>query len=354
MLDDLIPNTGEWLRGAGPMAEVVISSRIRLARNLADHRFLSSASGSERTEIYRAIAHEIASLPSAKETVVVDVAEADALDRQVLVERHLISRQHAAGEGSRGVSIAGDETCAVMVNEEDHLRMQTLRSGLQLEAAWEQLSQLDDALGRHLSFAFDRQLGYLTACPTNVGTGMRVSVMLHLPALKLTREIERVAQAARDMRLAIRGMYGEGTEAIGDLFQISNQTTLGQSEEEIIRQLGDKAIAKIVEYELLSRDTLAKRRASYVDDKMWRAYGILTHARRLSSEETQTLLSPLRMGIQMGRFTKLDLATLNEIFLHTQPAHLQKLHGRALSEDERAVVRADYIRKRLLSRRKNP
>ncbi len=346
-LNDLIRTTGEWLRGDGPMNDVVVSSRIRLARNLADRPFLSTADSSARTEIYRTIVDEVLSGSCNGQSVLIDVEKADSLDRDVLVERHLISRQHSSGEGSRGVVFTPQETLSLMINEEDHLRMQTLRCGLQLRSAWEEVSHVDDTLGEQLSFAFDRQLGFLTACPTNVGTGIRVSVMVHLPALKMTKEIERVARAARDMRLAVRGLYGEGTEAIGDLYQISNQTTLGVAEEDVIEALGDRTIPKIVEYEQLARESLARARPQHLDDRVWRAYGTLCHARRISNDETLALLSPIRMGIHLGRFQEFDGHLLNELFLNSQPAHLQKLHGRALTEEEQCVVRADYLRTRL-------
>jgi protein arginine kinase len=346
-INALVKTTGEWLRGTGPLADVVISSRIRLARNLAEHPFLSSAGESDRTEIYRTIADQLSG-ETDSDAVLVNLHDVDRDDQNVLVERHLISRQHAAGEGSRGVTISRDERRAVMINEEDHLRIQGLRSGLDLDGLWADVNQMDNALSKDLAFAFDQQLGYLTACPTNVGTGIRVSVMLHLPALRLTKEIERVARAARDLRLAVRGLYGEGTEAVGDLYQISNQTTLGKTEEAIIRTFSDKIIPRIVEYERTARDTLSKQHAARLDDKIWRAFGVLTNARRISSNETHSLLSPIRMGIHMGRFDRFDLKTLNELFLYTQPAHLQKVVGRMLGEEERGQARADYIRKRLV------
>jgi len=235
----------------------------------------------------------------------------------------------------------------VMINEEDHLRIQGMRGGLRFDAAWEDVDALDDAIATQIGFAFDKKLGYLTACPTNVGTGIRVSVMLHLPALRLTKEIERVARAARDLRLAVRGSYGEGTEAVGDLYQISNQTTLGKSEVDIIKAFSEAIIPKMVEYEQAARETLVRHHASQLDDKIWRAYGLLCNARRITSGETQSLLSPIRMGIHLGRFDRLDIATLNELFLFTQSGHLQKLVGKTLDEDERATTRADYLRKRL-------
>ncbi len=348
-LNELTDTTGEWLRGVGPLSDVVISSRVRLARNLADYPFLASAGTTERTEVFRAIADQIASTSFGETALFIDLEEADELDRQMLVERHLISQQHAGGEGSRGVSIAPVETSAVMINEEDHLRIQALRSGLSLDPLWEEIAGLDDMLARGLDFAFDSRLGYLTACPTNVGTGMRVSVMLHLPALKATQEIDRVSRAARDLRLAVRGLYGEGTDAIGDLYQVSNQTTLGKSEEEIIQSFGQGIIPKIVEYERAAREALARDHPKHLDDKVWRAYGMLCNARTISSDETLALLSPLRMGIHMERFDRFDIATLNELFLLTQPAHLQKRHGGPLDDEERSVARADYLRKRLLN-----
>ena len=346
-IDELTQTTGEWLRGVGAMSDVVISSRIRLARNLADYPFLAKASATERTEIHRCVTEAIAASPAGRGALLIDIEQTDPIDREILVERHLVSRQHVAGEGSRGVSISPSETCALMINEEDHLRIQALRSGLELEALWDEVGNVDDALSGHLAFAFDRQLGYLTACPTNVGTGIRVSVMLHLPALKLTKEIERVARAARDMHLAVRGVQGEGTEVLGDLYQVSNQITLGRSEMQIIKAFSESIIPKVVEYERTAREALVRHSPHELDDKIWRAPGILSNARRITSGETQSLLSPIRIGIHLGRFDALDIATLNELFLNTQPAHLQKLHGAALDDEQRDIVRADYLRRRL-------
>lgn len=346
-LDELTSTTGEWLRGAGHLSEVVLSSRIRLARNLAEYPFLSTASSTERTEIYRRLADAISALPEERDALLVDVDEADEVDRQVLVERHLVSQQQADSEGHRGVSISPDETQALMINEEDHLRIQVMGSGLALSSLWSKVSRVDDALSDRLAFAFNPELGYLTACPTNVGTGIRVSVMLHLPALRMTKEIDRVARAARDMRLAVRGMHGEGTDAAGDLYQLSNQTTLGKTEAEIIKGFSDQIVPKIVEYERKARESLAQTSPHLLDDKIWRAYGILANARHLSSDETQTLLSPLRMGIGMERFDRFDITALNEMFLYSQPGHLQKMHGQSLGDEERDVVRADYLRRRI-------
>ena len=233
-IEDLLHSPGEWLKTGGNLGDVVVSSRIRLARNLSGFRFLTKASPAERRDIARTLSEAIASTDFGRETFYIDVEKADPLDRQFLVERQLISRQHGEAEGSRGVAIAANEQLSLMINEEDHLRMQVLRHGMDLDDAWNEIATVDAALETMVKFAYHEQYGYLTACPTNVGTGLRVSVMLHLPALKITNEIEKVLRAAKDMRLAVRGLYGEGTEALGDFFQVSNQVTLGRSEEEIL------------------------------------------------------------------------------------------------------------------------
>lgn len=346
-LSDLTNHAGEWLRGSGPMSEIVISSRIRLARNIAGYPFLSRCSRTQRTALEGRVRETILDARIAPQTLYVDLEGAPDTDRQLLVERHLISKQHAAAEGARGVAIGENETISIMINEEDHLRMQVLRSGLQLEEAWEQINAIDDKLEEKLDFSFNSRWGYLTACPTNVGTGIRVSVMLHLPALKLTGEIEKVFRAAKDMRLAVRGLYGEGTEATGDFYQISNQTTLGKTEDEIISDFKHLVIPKIIDYEHHARRSLLNDRTVALDDKVYRALGLLRSARMIASEETLFLLSHLRMGINLERVKGIDINTINELFLLTQPAHLQKIQGRKLEGDLRRAARAEYIRQRL-------
>jgi protein arginine kinase len=346
-LSDLTNHAGEWLRGSGPMSEVVISSRIRLARNIGGFPFLTRTSRHQRQVLESRIRDTILAVGVAPQMFYIDLENAPEIDRQLLVERHLISKPHATAEGARGVAVAEDETTAIMVNEEDHLRIQVLRSGLQLEEAWEQINEIDDKLESKLDFAFHPRFGYLTACPTNVGTGIRVSVMLHLPALKLTGEIEKVFRAAKEMRLAVRGLYGEGTEATGDFYQISNQTTLGKSEEDIIGEFKLQVIPKIIDYEHHARRTLLNDRTVALDDKVCRALGLLRSARLLASEETLFLLSHVRMGVNLGRVKDIDLRTLNELFLLTQPSHLQRIIGRKMEGDVRRAARADYIRQRL-------
>jgi len=331
------------------MHEIVISTRIRLARNLRGFVFLSRADNELKAEIAETVSDAVRHAAGLKDWINVDVEALDELDRTLLVERHLISRQHAEGSGPRRVVFEASEAAAIMINEEDHLRIQVMRSGLQVEDAWQQIDGIDDALSEQLEYEFHPQYGYLTACPTNVGTGLRVSVMLHLPALRLTNELEKVGQAARDMKLAVRGLYGEGTEALGDFFQISNQITLGPSESDIIDDFSRKVIPKIVDYERAARDALLKSRPAALDDKVWRAVGLLKSARVISSSEAMQYLSHVRMGLHVGRLTSIDLQTLNELFLQVQPAHLQKLHGERLTGEQRSIERAAFIRARLSS-----
>lgn len=346
-LADLTQHAGEWLRGQGPMHDVVISSRVRLARNLAGMPFLSRCTPQQKSDLEQRLREVTLNAGLGDECFYVDVAAAGELDRQLLVERHLISRQHAEATHPRGVAVSADETVAVMVNEEDHLRIQALRSGLQLTEAAEQIFRIDDQLERKVQFAYHGRYGYLTACPTNVGTGMRVSVMLHLPALKMTGEIEKAFRAARDMRLAIRGLYGEGTEATGDFFQISNQSTLGRSERQILEDFRDRCIPHFIEYERRVRESLCRRRLIAIEDKVNRAYALLRAARLISSDETMYLLSLVRLGMNLGMCKGVDVKMLNELFLLTQPAHLQKIHNRPMEAPQRSEARAAHIRRRL-------
>ncbi len=262
------------------------------------------------------------------------------IDRRCLVERHLISRELAAADGPRGVAIDAAQRTALMANEEDHVRLQVIFSGLQLEEAWRAADSADNRLEAEITYAFSPHLGYLTACPTNVGTGMRASVMLHLPGLVLTRQIEKVFRAVARMRLAVRGLYGEGTQATGDIYQISNQASLGRSEEDILKTLG-AVIPQIIGYEQQARGVLADESPMALDDRIYRSWAILTHARTISSEETLMLLSAVRLGVHMGRLKGVDMGQVNELFLLTRPGHIQKSAGGELSEPDRDIARAD-------------
>ena len=351
-LSHITEHAGEWLRGEGPSSEVVISSRIRLARNLAAFPFVNRANRRQRFDVVERTREQILSNRLADNVIWVDLLDSPALDRELLVERHLISRQHAKDDSDvpRGVAIGGDETFAIMVNEEDHLRIQVLRSGMRLGEAWDQIDRIDDVLEGKLDFAFSRRFGYLTACPTNVGSGIRVSVMLHLPALKLTGEIEKVKRAARDMHLAVRGLFGEGSDATGDLYQVSNQTTIGKSEQEILADFETTVVPQIIAYEQQARQALLRERERQLDDRVWRAWATLTHARMLGGDETLQLLSHVRLGVNLGRLDTVDIRTLNELFLLTQPAHLQRLRGEEMDAPTRRAARAEMVRQRLGSR----
>jgi protein arginine kinase len=345
-LDELAHTSGEWLRGSGPESDIVISSRIRLARNLAEFPFISRATAADRAEIERMLRERVMRAPGAAELVYFDVNKLEGIDRQFLVERQLISREHAEAEGARGVAIDPQERVSLMINEEDHLRIQVMHSGLDLTAAWDQINAIDDLVEGQVTYAFNDRLGYLTACPTNVGTGMRVSVMLHLPALVITRQIEKLFRSLQKISLAVRGLYGEGSQAMGDFYQISNQITLGRAEADLVKQVGD-VVPTIIDYERKARDFLIRESHETLHDRVSRAYGILRTAQTISSEETMHLLSSVRMGVNLGLIADLEIPTLNKLFIYTQPAHLQKLTGSELDTADRNIERARYLRRHL-------
>jgi len=343
-LDDLTQQSGEWLRGAGPESDIVISSRVRLARNLADFPFISRTTLQDRERI-EAILHErVEAIAAENDVLYLDLGKLEQIDRQLLVERHLISREHAEAQGARSVAIDGGEKFSLMINEEDHLRIQVMQSGLDLNSVWEQVSRIDDSIEEKATYAFHERLGYLTACPTNVGTGLRVSVMLHLPALVITRQIDKVFRSLQKISLAVRGLYGEGSQAMGDFYQISNQVTLGLTELDLIRKVSD-IVPVIIDYERQARDFLIKESHESLHDRVSRAYGILRTAQTISSEETMHLLSSVRMGVNLGLISDLNIPSINELFIRTQPAHLQKLVGGDLETTDRNIERARYLRR---------
>src|SRR5436853_7144124 len=292
---------GEWLRGDGPHHQIVISSRVRLARNLQKRAFPGWAKKAERTQILEQIKPRVEELTEMQDSFSELLQDLSALEKQVLVERHLISREHAAKNVGSAVVMNRRQTLRIMINEEDHLRMQSIRSGLQLKQAFKLVDKIDTALESKLDFAFDPRLGYLTACPTNVGTGMRASAMLHLPGLVLSELINQVIQAVSKIGLAVRGLYGEGTEAMGNLFQISNQTTLGEKEDDIINRLS-KVIETIIEKEHDARQVLLEKKSNTLWDQIGRAYGVLTYAHAMASKEALNLLSIIKLGVDLGAF----------------------------------------------------
>lgn len=345
-INALVGKLGEWLRSTGPQSDIVMSSRIRLARNLADFPFMTRASEQDRAEIDRTLRDHLQKLELEGELHALDVSKLSMLDRQFLVERQLISREHADGSGARSVVFDDREQISLMINEEDHLRIQVMHSGLDLNTCWEQINAVDDQIERHVRYAFNDKLGYLTACPTNVGTGMRVSVLLHLPALVLTKQIDKLFRSLQKIHLAVRGLYGEGSQAMGDFYQISNQITLGRKETDLVRQVGD-VVPEIIRYEREARAALIKESPDALHDRVSRAFGTLRSAQTMSTEETMHLLSSVRMGINLQLISGLDVATINRVFINTQPAHLQKIKGAALETANRNVERARYLRQHL-------
>jgi protein arginine kinase len=351
--ESLATDCGEWLRGSGPESDIVISSRVRLARNLSDFPFIARATEADRAQIEQILHARVEALRAtgrfSGDLHYVDVEGLEEVDRQFLVERQLISREHADSEGARAVVIDGGERFSVMINEEDHLRLQVMHSGLDLESAWEQINELDDMLEEQVTYAYNDRLGYLTACPTNVGTGVRVSVMLHLPALVITRQIDKVFRSLQKINLAVRGLYGEGSQAMGDFYQISNQVTLGMTEAELTSKVAD-VVPVLLDYERQAREVLLRDSQETLHDRVSRAFGILRTAQTISSEETLHLLSSVRMGVNLGLIGDVEMPTVNKLFVHTQPAHLQKLAGVELGQSDRNIERASYLRRHLNAR----
>jgi len=345
-LHDFLVPPAETARRKGPYDRIVMSSRVRLARNLKDLAFPGWAKKPERVRVLELIRPAIEALPDMKDAFSQAMDDLSTLDKQILVERHLISREHAAKSAGSGLVLNRDETFCVMINEEDHLRMQALRPGLQLRQAWNAIDQADSTLEKSLDYAFSSELGYLTACPTNLGTGIRVSAMLHLPGLALADQINPIIQSVNKLGLAVRGLYGEGTEALGNVFQVSNQMTLGESESAIVERL-EKVLAQIIEHEENARATLLEKKPKMVYNHIGRAYGILANAHSISSKETMNLLSLMRLGVDLGLFPGIERALVDELFILTQPAHLQKQHSEKLSAEERDLLRSDMVRERL-------
>src|SRR5881296_1545456 len=333
-------------RRKGPHDRIVMSSRVRLARNLKEAAFPGWAKKPERVRVLELIRPAVEALPEMKDSFSETMDSLTTLDKQILVERHLISREHAAKSAGSGLVLNREETLCFMINEEDHIRMQALRPGLQLRQAWTAIDQADSALEQRLEYAFNPDLGYLTACPTNIGTGIRVSAMLHLPGLVLAEQINPIIQSVNKLGLAVRGLYGEGTEALGNVFQVSNQMTLGESESAIVERL-EKVLGQIIENEENARGTLLEKKSKMVYNHIGRAYGILANAHSISSKETMNLLSLMRLGVDMGLFPDLDRALVDELFVVTQPNHLQKRYSDKLTAEERDLLRADMVRERL-------
>src|SRR5918997_5999311 len=339
-----------WLDASGPSSHLVLSTRIRLARNLAGRVYQGRNSESEREDILTTVEG------AARESVLLRHAtkfrldRLDRTERQLLHERHLVSKELAGldadGRVRSGASVLVQDRIGVMLNEEDHLRIQGLHSGFALETTYAEVDRLDSELGQRLAFAFHPEFGYLTSCPTNVGTGLRASVLIHLPGLVLTQEIGKVLQGISQVGLTFRGLYGEGSEVVGNFFQISNQTTLGKTEEDLIDHL-QKIVQQVIQYERQAREVLLRDARTVIEDKVWRAYGLLRHARSISFEEVMNLLSGVRLGVGLKLIEGLSVYTLNRIMIFAQTAHLEQLGNGSAGEVETDVRRARFVRQTL-------
>lgn len=336
----------EWMKGVGPDKDVALGSRIRLARNLTGIPFPAVADERQAAEVVRQVREAVARSPELRGMHFVEMESLSSLERHLLMERHLISPPHARGGRRKAVVLRDDEVVSVMVNEEDHVRIQVLMPGLQLMPAWRLADKVDDALEQRLPYAFLEERGYLTACPTNVGTGLRASLMVHLPALVSSGQVGRIVQAVGRFGLVVRGLYGEGTQALGNIFQFSNQVTLGHSETDIVHHLIN-VTRQVIDQEREARQMLLRRNKTALEDRVARAYGTLAHARLLSSQEALQLLSDVRLGIDLGLIDGLKPEILQELLVAIRPAHLQKRTGRELSPAERDVLRAALIRERI-------
>lgn len=339
---------GAWYIESGPEADVVISSRVRLARNFENYPFPIKMNTEQGKKVLDETKDAILNGNSAisKDFAFVDIQGLDNIDRQTMVEKHLVSPQLADGHNNCGVLISNDERISIMVNEEDHLRIQCMFPGFQIDKAWDLCDKVDTLLEERIDMAYNADYGYLTCCPTNLGTGIRASAMLHLPALMMTGYIRSILEACGKIGIAVRGLYGENTEAAGNMFQISNQTTLGQSEEEIVKSISNITM-QIIEQERMLRTELHRQSVFRFEDKVYRALGLLKNSRIISTEEAMKLLSDVRLGVDMGIIKDINGETLNEIVLLSQPANLQKSIGRHLNPDERDIKRAEIIREKL-------
>jgi protein arginine kinase len=345
-LDRLLEHTSPWLGGEGPHADLVLSTRIRLARNLESVPFTHRAREEQLNGVLVSVSNAAQRSSAFHGSVFLRMNEMTAVERQILVERRLVSNELGDGARPRGIVIAPDESLSLMINEEDHLRLQVLIPGFQLADAYGRADTADDELDQALDFAFSEEIGYLTSCPTNAGTGLRASVLIHLPALVLLEEIQKVLKMIMQVGLNVRGLYGEHSEVMGNLFQISNQTTLGRSERESIDSL-ERVTRQILQTEESARERMMRDARVQIEDKVWRAYGTLRHCRSIQPREVINLCSAVRLGVALGLSGLPPLRVVNELLVMTQPAHLQRTSGTELAPNDRNVVRAQLVRERL-------
>lgn len=346
MFDEMAKKPATWLLGKGEESLVVVSTRVRLARNIAGCKFPPSADDDTKRKVVGYFDSTVTRSELFDQENYYKASDVNRLDKDFLVERHLLSPVFLNGDNNKSFFLGEDERVSIMVNEEDHLRVQGLSAGLAPHDSYALALKYEAEVGKHLEFDYDQDFGYLTTCPTNVGTGMRASVLIHLPGLVLTKEIDKVINRITRSGLIVRGFYGEGSDVLGNLFQISNQNTLGLSEDEILTHI-ERVTQEIVETEAQARQRLMDDAADMIEDKIWRAYGILQHARVLSSDEVMNLLSAVRLGHAMKIIDFIDVSLINEILLLSQPAHLQKYYDQEMDAQKRDFVRAQMVRDKL-------
>ncbi len=342
-ISSLIDTPSELTDAASSKTAIVLMTRVRLARNLAGNSFPGWAKPAQREEILATCREAVSATLPMKRSLSLSIDELTDLEKQILVERHLISRELSGAKSGAGAVISRDQAYSVMINEEDHLRIQVLRSGFQLKKAWTTINDLDSALEDRLDYAFSPTLGYLTACPTNLGTGMRASAMMHLPALVIASQMEKVVRAVNQLGMVVRGLFGEGSDASGSIFQISNQTTLGESEEGIIKRLGS-VLNSIIEHELNARQKLLEADPNKIFDKIGRAFGILQNGHVLSSSEAMNLLSLIRLGVDLGVFPDTNRCVIDRLLIESQPGHLQHAQRGEFEPGQRDLLRAMRLR----------
>jgi len=347
-INDMIKKPAQWLDASGDESEIVLSSRVRMARNLDSRRFPQRADKDELALVLEQ------ARSASEQTRMFDtggyfpMGNVSSLDRQFLAERHLVSREFLFSSSNRGLMVNANEDLCLMVNEEDHLRVQAYGSGFKLRRAFDLADRLDSELSSQLGYAYSDRFGHLTACPTNLGTGMRASFLIHLPGLVHSKEINKLLDSLRQLHHSIRGLYGEGSEVMGNFFQLSNSATLGTTEE-VIQSSLNEMVGKVIGFERKARDMLFRKARSLLEDKVWRAYGLLGNARSVSTKEALSLISAARLGVGMGIIKNLSIKTLNELLVYIQPAHLQVLAGRSMDTQERDVARAEYMRDKISS-----
>lgn len=343
-IDSLIRSNSELTHQHTSSVPIILSTRIRLARNLAGHHFPNHSNDADRARVFEACGEAIAKAKEMDSAVSLKMGDLSEMERRILVERHLVSRELIESHSGSAVVINEDQSCAVMVNEEDHLRIQSMLAGFHLEKVWSTIDALDNSLEESLDFAYSEDLGFLTACPSNVGTGLRASVMMHLPGLVITKNMEKVIRAVNQIGLVVRGWLGEGSDASGSIFQISNQQTLGESEETILKRLGN-VLKTVRVQEKNARVRLLQTDRNRILDRIGRAYGILRNGHLLSSGEGMSLLSLIRLGTDFEMFSKDTRGLVDRLFIESQPAHVQYLAESEIESSARDSLRASSMRR---------